>query len=384
MEIKKAIKSQQKLRLGISGASGSGKTYSALLLASSLGSKVCVIDTEQGSASLYADKFEFDVLELTAPYSSERYVEALKRVEMAGYDVIVIDSLSHNWNQSGGCLDKVNQIGGNSYAAWGKVTPQYDKLIHSILACKAHVVTTMRSKTAYELVENDKGKLAPVKRGLAPIQRDGIEYEFTLMFDLDQNHNFICTKDRTGLFSNIDIPEPLNQEVASKLLTWLNSGEAKLNHVDKHFELDLKGLKEIIDSALDKNNLFNMKKELVSGLKSLSSADQETLNDYFVYKMGKLPIGDLIGTFEVMQTADLLGNIMESWDWKREEPSEVFTALKKKMETEAFTLFSLDVFAQEIAANKDLLSSNELAELRAIFKETKTRLNKIEQGEITL
>jgi len=238
MEIKKAIKSQQKLRLGISGASGSGKTYSALLLASSLGSKVCVIDTEQGSASLYADKFDFDVLELTAPYSSERYVEALKRVEMAGYDVIVIDSLSHNWNQAGGCLDKVNQIGGNSYAAWGKVTPQYDKLIHSILACKAHVVTTMRSKTAYELVENEKGKLAPVKRGLAPIQRDGIEYEFTLMFDLDQNHNFICTKDRTGLFNNIDIPEPLNQEVASKLLTWLNSGEAKLNHVDKHFELE--------------------------------------------------------------------------------------------------------------------------------------------------
>jgi hypothetical protein len=305
MEIKKAIKSQQKLRLGISGASGSGKTYSALLLASSLGSKVCVIDTEQGSASLYADKFEFDVLELTAPYSSERYIEALKRVEMAGYDVIVIDSLSHNWNQAGGCLDKVNQIGGNSYAAWGKVTPQYDKLIHSILACKAHVIGTMRSKTAYELVENEKGKLSPVKRGLAPVQRDGIEYEFTLMFDLDQNHNFICTKDRTGLFNNIDIPEPLNQEIASKLLTWLNSGEAKLNHLNKHFELE-------------------------------------------------------------------------------EEPSEVFTALKKKIETEAFTLLSLDIFAQEIAANKDYLSANELAELRQIFKETKTKLNKIEQGEITL
>lgn len=304
MEIKKAKKSQQKLRLGISGASGSGKTYSALLLANSLGSKVCVIDTEQGSASLYADKFEFDVLELTAPYSSERYVEALKRVEMAGYDVIVIDSLSHNWNQAGGCLDKVNQIGGNSYAAWGKVTPQYDKLIHSILACKAHVITTMRSKTAYELVENEKGKLAPVKRGLAPIQRDGIEYEFTLMFDLDQNHNFICTKDRTGLFSNIDIPEPLNAEIASKLLTWLNSGEATASHVDKHFEIE-------------------------------------------------------------------------------EEPTEVFLALKKRLETETFTLHALDVFAQEIAASKDLLSSNELEELRATFKEVKTNLNKIEQqGEI--
>ena len=306
MEIKKAKKSQQKLRLGISGASGSGKTYSALLLANSLGSKVCVIDTEQGSASLYADKFEFDVLELTAPYSSERYVEALKRVEMAGYDVIVIDSLSHNWNQAGGCLDSVNKMSessrGNSYSAWGKVTPQYDKLIHSILACKAHVIATMRSKTAYELVENEKGKLAPVKRGLAPIQRDGIEYEFTLMFDLDQNHNFICTKDRTGLFSNIDIPEPLNSEIASKLLTWLNAGEVTPSHLDKHFEIE-------------------------------------------------------------------------------EEPSEVFLAFKKKIETETFTLHSLDIFAEKIAANSDLLSFNELEELRAVFKEVKTNLNKIEQNK---
>lgn len=305
MEIKKAKKSQQKLRLGISGASGSGKTYSALLLANSLGSKVCVIDTEQGSASLYADKFEFDVLELTAPYSSERYVEALKRVEMAGYDVIVIDSLSHNWNQAGGCLDKVNQIGGNSYAAWGKVTPQYDKLIHSILACKAHIITTMRSKTAYELVENDKGKLAPVKRGLAPIQRDGIEYEFTLMFDLDQNHNFICTKDRTGLFSNIDIPEPLNAEIASKLLTWLNSGEATPIHLDKHFEIE-------------------------------------------------------------------------------EKPSEIFLAFKKKIETEAFTLMSLQKIGEDIKASGNRLSINETEKLREIFAETYTKVKQIEQGEITL
>lgn len=305
MEIKKAKKSQQKLRLGISGASGSGKTYSALLLANSLGSKVCVIDTEQGSASLYADKFDFDVLELTAPYSSERYIEALKRVEMAGYDVIVIDSLSHNWNQAGGCLDKVNQIGGNSYAAWGKVTPQYDKLIHSILACKAHIITTMRSKTAYELVENDKGKLAPVKRGLAPIQRDGIEYEFTLMFDLDQNHNFICTKDRTGLFSNIDIPEPLNAEIASKLLTWLNSGEATPIHLDKHFEIE-------------------------------------------------------------------------------EKPSEIFLAFKKKIETEAFTLMSLQKIGEDIKASGNRLSINETEKLREIFAETYTKVKQIEQGEITL
>ena len=160
--------------------------------------------------------------------------------------------------------------------------------------------------------------------------------------------------------------------------------EAKPDHLAKHFELDLKGLKEIIDSALEKNDLFNMKKELVNGLKSLSPVDQEALIGYFVYNMGELPIGDLIGTFEVMPTTDLLGNTLEPGDWKREKPSEVFTALKKKMETEAFTLLSLDVFAQEIAANKDLLSSNELAELREIFKETKIRLNKIEQGEITL
>lgn len=225
MEIKKATKVKQKLRLAISGASGSGKTYSALLLARELGSKICVIDTEQGSASLYADLFDFDVLELVAPYSSERYIEAIKRVEIAGYEVIVIDSLSHNWNQAGGCLDKVNSIGGNSYTAWGKVTPQHDKLIHAMLASPAHIIATMRSKTAYELIENEKGKLAPVKRGLAPIQRDGVEYEFTVMFDLDQNHNFVCTKDRTNNFLNSDIPEPLTPEVAQKLKSWLNSGQ---------------------------------------------------------------------------------------------------------------------------------------------------------------
>lgn len=158
----------------------------------------------------------------------------------------------------------------------------------------------------------------------------------------------------------------------------------KPNHLSKHFELGLKDLKEIIDGALDKNDLFNMKRELTEGLKSLNPVEQTTLNDYFIHKMGKLPIGDLIGTFEVMQTTDLFHNIMEPGDWKEEKPSEIFLAFKKKIETEAFTLMSLKKIGEDIKASGNRLSINETEKLREIFAETYTKVKQIEQGEITL
>jgi hypothetical protein len=196
--------------------------------------KVCVIDTERGSASLYSDKFpEYDILELGAPYSPDRYIEAIKAAEENGYDCIIIDSLSHEWNGQGGCLDMVENVAKssyskNTYTAWATVTPKHQKLIQHILDSKAHMIVTMRSKTQYELTANDKGKMTPTKIGMAPTQRDGIEYEFTLVFDLDQNHNFTCSKDRTSLFVNTDIPSPLNDEIGKKIMVWLESGvEAK-------------------------------------------------------------------------------------------------------------------------------------------------------------
>lgn len=228
MKIERAQKKKQKLKIALAGISGSGKTYSALTLSFSMCKKVCVIDTECGSASLYSDHFpEYDVLELSAPYSPQRYMEAIATVEKAGYECIIIDSLSHEWNGSGGCLDMVNAVskgGGNSYTAWGKVTPHHDALINRMISAQTHIIVTMRSKTAYEISTNDKGKQAPVKVGMAPTQRDGVEYEFTIVFDIDQNHNFTCSKDRTAMFNNTEIPQPLNEEVGKKILAWLDKG----------------------------------------------------------------------------------------------------------------------------------------------------------------
>ncbi len=227
MKIERAQKKKQKLKIALAGISGSGKTYSALTLAFSMCKKVCVIDTECGSASLYSGDFpDYDVLELGAPYSPQRYVDAIKMAENAGYECIIVDSLTHEWNGAGGCLDMVQNIGGNSYTAWAKVTPQHDKLISHMVSSRAHIIITMRSKSAYELELNDKGKMAPKKVGLAPVQRDGIEYEFTFMFDMSPKGMFICSKSRdtAKLFDHMISPELLTSSVGEKMLAWLDDG----------------------------------------------------------------------------------------------------------------------------------------------------------------
>src|SRR6185295_3875007 len=233
MKIERAIKRKQKLRLGIMGASGSGKTYSSLLLGLELGEKVCVIDTESGSASLYADQFrEYDTISLSPPFEPRRYVEAMKLIENTGYDVIIIDSLTHEWSGVGGCLSMVDAITkassrGNSYSAWGKVTPEHNKLMEAILSSKCHVIATLRAKTAYDTVQVN-GKMQPQKVGIEAVQREGMEYEFTTLFSLTQNHSFTCSKDRTKIFDNPDIPELFTKDIAIKLLEWLNKGEENI------------------------------------------------------------------------------------------------------------------------------------------------------------
>ncbi len=213
----KAVKSASRLRICLSGASGSGKTYSALTLATNIGKKVAVIDTESGSAQLYADKFDFDVLELPAPYSPDRFIQCIKGAEQLGYDVIVIDSITHEWSGPGGCLDMQQKLGGQ-YQNWSKVTPQHDAFINAMITSKAHIITTMRSKTAYDM-NNESGKTKVVKQGTAPVQRDGIEYEFTCVFDLNANHLASASKDRTGIFDGKDfVPD---SDTAKQLVNWL-------------------------------------------------------------------------------------------------------------------------------------------------------------------
>jgi AAA domain len=226
---RKAERRQAKLRLALCGPSGSGKTYSALLLAQGLasGGKVALIDTERGSGELYADLAAYDVAPLAPPFTPARYIELIREAEKA-YDVLIIDSLSHAWVGDGGILDMHDKATaanrtGNSFAAWREVTPVHNQLVDTILGAGLHVITTMRTKTAYDLVD-DNGKKKPIKVGLAPVQRDGMEYEFTLVMDLAiEGHVATATKDRTRLFDGQHfIPTP---ETGAALRQWLETGK---------------------------------------------------------------------------------------------------------------------------------------------------------------
>ena len=225
---KKAERKQLKLRLAIEGPSGSGKTYSALRIANGLvsdGAKIAVIDTENDSASLYSSDFEFDVAALPPPYTPEAFVKYLNMAVNLGYECVIIDTISHEWRGTGGVLD-IHQASGdkNSYTAWGKITPRHDKFLDAILHCPVHVIVTMRSKQGYVLEVNQYGKQVPKKIGMQPIQRDGIEYEFTAVLSLGANNEAQGTKDRTQMFPADKFFLP-TEETGKKLAEWLKEGK---------------------------------------------------------------------------------------------------------------------------------------------------------------
>lgn len=223
---RKAERRKAKLRLGLTGPAGSGKTYGALLIAMGLGGKIALIDTENGSGDLYAHLGNYDVCTLDAPYTVQKYLTAIDEAERAGYDVLIIDSLSHAWAGEGGLLDQQGKIAdsgrGNSYTAWRQVTPWHNKLVEAMLTSKCHIIATMRAKTEYVQEKNDKGKTEIRKVGMAPVQRDGMDYEFGVVFDLDVNHNATVSKDRTTLFDG-QIFRP-SQKTGEALRAWLESG----------------------------------------------------------------------------------------------------------------------------------------------------------------
>lgn len=226
----KATKKQAKLRMCIEGLSGSGKTFTALSIAKHFG-RVAVIDTERGSASKYADEFDFDVLELES-FSPDDYIRAMIDAHNAGcYDVLVIDSLSHAWAGKDGALEQVDNAksrsqSGNSFAAWKDVTPKWNKLIDVITRIPLHVIGTLRQKTEYVIEVNDKGRQAPKKVGLAPIFREGSEYEFDVVSVMDREHHFIVEKSRCRSLQDKVFFKPEGKEIADELLAWLGSGEA--------------------------------------------------------------------------------------------------------------------------------------------------------------
>lgn len=231
----KAVKQEAKLRLAIAGPSGSGKTYSALAIATHLGGKIAVVDTEHGSASKYADKFNFDVVNMEPPFHPDRFIKFIREAQDAGYQTVILDSLSHAWNGTGGLLEVVDQIAArsnskNTFAAWKEGTPIYNHLIDAIIQSNVHVIATMRSKQDYTMELDDRGKQKPVKVGMAPIQRDGFEYEFDVVLTMDIDNNAIVTKTRCEELNGGIFRKP-GKDVADILTSWL-TGAPRIETTD--------------------------------------------------------------------------------------------------------------------------------------------------------
>jgi nucleoside-triphosphatase THEP1 len=270
LEFRKAQRNKAKIRIGLSGVAGAGKTRSALLIAYGLcgdWGKIGVICSENKSADLESHLGDFHVIELDAPFTPERYREAISIMEAEKMEVIIIDSITHEWEGAGGILQMVDEIGGGFQGAWKVLTPRHEAFKQAIINSKCHIITTVRRKTEYVIVEeeNAKGKLVkkPIKVGLKDITREGWDYEVTLNFELDITHVATATKDRTSMF--IDKPGFIpTVETGELLRDWCElgidpvqetkDGIAKLANC--HTVEDLTTLKSILPPYVINSNEF--------------------------------------------------------------------------------------------------------------------------------
>jgi len=266
MGFQKAVKSKSKLRCALFGPSGSGKTFSALSIAKGIGGKVAVIDSERGSASKYADKFEFDVVDLEKK-SIEEYVQFIAEAGQAGYSVLIIDSLTHAWQD---LLEEVEKLAnakyrGNTWSAWSEGTPKQRALVNAILSCPCHIMATMRSKTEWQTTQDDRGKSRPVRVGLAPEQGKGIEYEFDMLLELSTEHIANVIKDRTGMFQDKLLTKP-GMDFGKELVAWLNTGVDEAIALQKKLE----AMPEVIEI---KNTLLAHAGQIEQAIKDFAEAE---------------------------------------------------------------------------------------------------------------
>jgi len=276
LQLKKATRKQVKLRLNISAPSGAGKTYSALRMAKGLvgdWEKIAVIDTENGSASLYSNLGEFSVVDLAPPFTPEKYTEALNLCVEAGIECIIIDSSSHEWTT----LLEQNEVlahasfRGNTWSAWSKTTPRHDKFVNSVLHCKAHVITCTRSKT--ETVQ-EGGKVKKV--GMKDLQRDGWEYELTISLNIDRDtHLAIPSKDRTNLFEGTQ-PFLITEKTGEMIKDWCESGISELQVAINEMEIVV--TMEDLKSVWSKYKTLQTNKDFVS-MKDKRKAEIEKISE---------------------------------------------------------------------------------------------------------
>lgn len=302
---KKATKEQAKLRLALFGVSGSGKTYTALRIAKGLGGKIAVIDTERNSACKYSDRFDFDVCDATKPS-----IENLKLLieEARGYDVLIIDSMTHAWIE---LLQEVERLaktkfGGNTWSAWSEGTPKQMSLINALLDFPGHIIATMRVETNWTTVTNEKGKVVPVRVGEAPKQGKGIEYEFDMLMQISPEHDALVIKDRTGKYQDEVIQLP-DEEFGKALGEWLKDGNntctQKSEQVSKQVKPKSITPEEVIETSDgDIKDLFK-KKCLEAGL------TKEDIK--FFAKRNNIKANDVNSILEFLKNNDLKAKVNE-------------------------------------------------------------------------
>jgi len=292
---KKASKKQSYLRMALIGPSGSGKTYTSLKLACEIakkeGTQIALIDSERGSASKYADEFEFDVLELES-FHPQRYIDAIEAAGKNGYNVLVVDSLSHAWTGKDGALELVEKeryksSGGNSFAAWRNVTPLHNDLVDAIVRFPGHIFVTMRSKTEYIQEKDEKGRTQIRKVGLAPVQRDGLEYEFDIVADMNNENVMHVSKSRCSKLTNEVFQKP-GADVATTIFDWLRTGievkqeiQTEKAKLDKIFGGD--DVPSFTESPRIKKNIINLP-EAPEDLEVIPDVICENIKDFREFK----------------------------------------------------------------------------------------------------
>jgi hypothetical protein len=232
--IQKAVREKIYTKVALMSPSGGGKTYGSLRLATGMATelkkitgkdaKILMGNTERDRGRYYANEFEYDIVDIEPPHNPEKYVDLINFAISEGYDILIIDSSSHEWEGKGGCLELHQQAGG-TYQSWGKVTPRHEKFIDAIAGSKIHIIATMRSKDQYEVGRDDKGKTNVQKLGVGAKQREGFEFEFSLTFLIDQKTNMAeSQKDNTHIFEN-EVSVLLTEEHGKKLIKWANSSD---------------------------------------------------------------------------------------------------------------------------------------------------------------
>lgn len=267
-----ARRTAAKMKIALIGASGSGKTYSALLLAKGLveeWKKVGIIDTENNSATLYAHLGDFLHLNLRAPFSPERYIKAIEAAEKAGIEALIIDSVSHEWDGEGGCLEINERIsrekfGGNTWSAWSYTGALHARFVQKFLQADMHVIACVRAKTETAI----EGKKV-IRVGTKEVQRDGFEYEFATVFYLDKDaHEARATKDRTGLFPS-SVSFLISEKTGQIIRDWASQSDATIDEGDRRFARNIAEVAQIASDFLGNDPRF----ELAKTVSALSKGD---------------------------------------------------------------------------------------------------------------